>query len=91
MSVPLGASGSVDPLRDDGYGIRFYGVGMALGYDWLHDAMSSATRARVQTALLRWIDAFQRSGGTFEYAPLLPNWQLPRRILRRQRPRSDGA
>src|SRR5262245_43669221 len=38
-----------DPLRDSGYGVRNYAVGMAIGLDWLHDALPPALRARVQS------------------------------------------
>ncbi len=47
-----------DPLRDAGYGIRNYGVGMAAGYDWLYDALSPALRVQVYTELNRWINAY---------------------------------
>ncbi|MDW8283272.1 MAG: DNRLRE domain-containing protein [Myxococcales bacterium] len=61
MSEPDGAH-AVDPLRDSGYGIRFYGVGLALGYDWLHGALTAAQRERIRLALDRWIDAYEREG-----------------------------
>ncbi|WP_143104699.1 hypothetical protein [Amycolatopsis regifaucium] len=62
MSAPAGDPHAPDPLRDAGYGIRFFGVGMALGFDWLYDAMSPSERTRVYTALDRWIDAFESGG-----------------------------
>src|SRR5689334_17002592 len=54
MSAPAGDPHATPPLRDDGYGIRNYGVGMALGYDWLYEAMSSDNRTRVYTAIDLW-------------------------------------
>lgn len=53
---------AVDPLRDSGYGVRFYGVGMAIGYDMLHETLSNDQRARVRAAMKRWIDAYEKSG-----------------------------
>jgi hypothetical protein len=62
MSAPTGDPHAQDPLRDSGYGIRFYGVGMALGYDWLYEAMSADNRTRVYTALDVWLDAYESGG-----------------------------
>ncbi len=59
MSAP---STSPNPLRDSGYGIRFYGVGMALGYDWLYEALSASVRQQVVDALNRWVTAFDTGG-----------------------------
>jgi hypothetical protein len=62
MSGPAGDPHAVNPLTDDGYGIRFYGVGMAIGYDWLYYALAPAERTRIIVALHRWIDAFKQGG-----------------------------
>ena len=61
MSAPDGPH-AVNPLRDSGYGIRFYGVGMAIGYDWVHELLSSHDRTRLRAALARWIDAYEKKG-----------------------------
>jgi hypothetical protein len=55
------------------YGIRFYGVGMALAYDWLHDydGMTAGVRAQVAGALMRWILGYR---ATFEYNHPLSNY-----------------
>jgi len=50
------------PERDSVYGIRFFGVGMAIAYDWLYPQMSSGERQRVYEAENRWIDAYEKSG-----------------------------
>src|SRR5690606_12599736 len=47
-----------NPLRDSGYGVRNYGVALALGYDWLADALDEAERKRVAAAWARWVEAF---------------------------------
>jgi len=57
-------------LRDYGYGMRFFGVTMGLGYDWFHDLLTSAQRTQVQNSLNDWIIGFEtgRDGqGNFEY------------------------
>jgi hypothetical protein len=62
MSAPTGDPHATPPLRDSGYGIRFYGVGMALGYDWLSDAMAPADKTRVYTSIDTWLDAYEGGG-----------------------------
>ncbi|MEU6080647.1 hypothetical protein [Streptomyces sp. NPDC047108] len=62
MSAPEGDPHAPNPKSDSVYGIRFYGLGMALGYDWLRDAMSSAERTRVYKAIGRWVDTYEDSG-----------------------------
>ena len=62
MSEPTNSVHGVNPLRDDGYGIRNYGVGMAVGYDWLYDAMTPEQRARVYASLDTWIQAYENGG-----------------------------
>ena len=58
---------SANPLRDSGYGIRFYGTGMALGYDWLHDLLTDPEKKRVADAIVRWVDAFEKEGFGHEH------------------------
>jgi len=61
MATPVSGGGQ-PPSTDDGYGIRNYGVGMALGYDWLRPLLDDATRGRVATALDAWIGWYDKSG-----------------------------
>jgi hypothetical protein len=61
MATPVGAGGQ-PPQTDDGYGIRNYGVGLALGYDWLRPALDDATRASVASALDTWIGWYDAKG-----------------------------
>ncbi len=61
MATPAG-SGGESPSTDDGYGIRNYGVGMAIGYDWLRPTLDAATKASVQAALDAWIAWYDASG-----------------------------
>ncbi|WP_394842931.1 hypothetical protein LZC95_38395 [Pendulispora brunnea] len=48
--------------RDSVYGIRFYGAGMAIAHDWLHAVMSPEQRRRVDDAVQRWIDVYEKRG-----------------------------
>jgi guanyl-specific ribonuclease Sa len=61
MSTPE-SQGGAKPPTDHGYGIRNYGVGMALGYDWLAPAVSATQRARVVAALDNWISWYDKQG-----------------------------
>lgn len=61
MSTPT-SEGGADPSTDSGYGIRWYGVSMALGFDWLYPAITDATKQRVITALNNWVDWYDASG-----------------------------
>lgn len=62
ISIPKGKTHYQDPLRDSGYGIRFFGVGMAIGYDWLYEALTPGERTQVYTSLNHWIADFERAG-----------------------------
>jgi len=68
MSAPTSQQGA-DPCTDSGYGIRFYGVGYGLGYDWVYDRLTSAQRTQVYTAANAWLTAWEAPGGCadFEY------------------------
>ena len=61
MATPVGSGGEA-PSTDDGYGIRNYGVGMAIGYDWLRPALDAATKASAAAALDSWISWYDASG-----------------------------
>ena len=61
MSTPVG-SGGQSPSTDDGYGMRNYGVGMAIAYDWLYGATSDAQKQRAIDSLNVWIDWYDASG-----------------------------
>jgi hypothetical protein len=61
MATPAGSGGQT-PSTDDGYGIRNYGIGMAIGYDWLSPALDASTRAAVASALDAWIAWYDASG-----------------------------
>lgn len=68
MSV-AGAQGQA-PCTDSGYGIRFYGVGFGLGYDWTHELLTPAQRTQVYTTANAWVSAWEQPNGCadFEYA-----------------------
>jgi len=71
MSDPAHQSIGTTPVwdRDDGYGMRNFGFGMGIGYDWFHDLMTPAQLAQLQTALSNWITGFENDpSDNFEYA-----------------------
>lgn len=51
-----------DSLLNQGYGARFYGVAISIGYDWFYDVISQDLRDRLKQAALRWISEPQRNG-----------------------------
>ena len=59
-----------NPCTDDGYGTRFYGVGMGIGYDWAFPLLSAAQRQQVYTTANAWLASFSNPAGCsgFEYA-----------------------
>ncbi len=59
-----GKGGDEIVRRDQGYGIRTFGVYAALGYDWLHDApgMTGALRAKIVARLDAWLAWYAKSG-----------------------------
>ena len=59
-----------NPCTDDGYGTRFYGVGMGIGYDWAFPLLSAAQRQQVFTTANAWLASFSNPAGCsgFEYA-----------------------
>lgn len=70
--MKMSASGSQGqpPCTDSGYGMRFYGVGMGLGYDWVWDLLTPTQRTQVYTTANAWITAWEAPNGCadFEYA-----------------------
>lgn len=71
MSDPSSNQGQ-PPCTDDGYGIRFYGVGFGLGYDWLYDLLTSSQRTQVYTTANAWLTAWEQSGGCASFAYQYP-------------------
>ncbi|HTS31427.1 MAG TPA: Ig-like domain-containing protein, partial [Bryobacteraceae bacterium] len=62
-------------VRDDGYGIRFYGTTMAIAYDWFHELVTPQLQSQVQTVLNSWITTFEtNSQVAFEYENVLGNY-----------------
>ncbi|HET7541199.1 MAG TPA: DNRLRE domain-containing protein [Polyangiaceae bacterium] len=48
--------------RDSGYGIRNYGVGMALGFDFLYPALSASVKSQVSSSLNAWLSWYDNNG-----------------------------
>jgi len=53
--------------QDTGYSMRTHGVFAALGYDWLHDALSAAERQKARTRFAQWV-AFHMEPDTYQRA-----------------------
>ncbi len=51
-----------DCLVNQGYGARYYGVAIAIGYDWFYDAITPELRAKLRAAAVRWIRETERNG-----------------------------
>ncbi len=72
MSTPYTGAGShgQNPCTDDGYGTRFFGVGMGIGYDWAFPLLSPADRLQIYTTANAWLASFSNPAGCsgFEYA-----------------------
>lgn len=62
MSAPQGDPHYVDPLMDDGYGIRFYGAGMALGFDYIYPELTPALKTRLITSMNLWVSKVENDG-----------------------------
>lgn len=50
--------------RDAGYGIRNFGVGMALGFDFLYPALSASVKSQVANSLNAWLSWYDGNGLT---------------------------
>ncbi len=71
MSTPYSASSGNqgwDPCTDSGYGIRNYGVGFGLGYDWIYELLTPAQRTQVFTTANAWLTAWEAPGGCAAFA-----------------------
>lgn len=53
--------------QDTGYSMRTHGVFAALGYDWLHDSLSSGERQKARTRFAQWV-AFHMEPDTYQRA-----------------------
>jgi hypothetical protein len=64
LKVGDGAGGDEVVRHDDGYGIRNFAVGAALGYDWLYDApgMTKQLRARIVARETAWLGWYAKKG-----------------------------
>jgi hypothetical protein len=62
--------------RDDGFGIRFYGTTMGIGYDWFHEFLTAAQQTQIVTQLNLWISNWEDPNfpGAFEYDHVLGNY-----------------
>jgi hypothetical protein len=61
ISTPESAGGQ-RVSTNSGFGIRNFGVAMAIGYDWLYPTLGSDLRQRVIDSLNAWIDWYDANG-----------------------------
>lgn len=59
ISLPYPGPHAENPCTDDGYVIRFYGVLMGLGYDWIYELLSPAQRRQVYTTANAWLTTWE--------------------------------
>jgi len=73
--VAMATSCTSNPMQcqptctDDGYGIRFYGVGFGVGYDWAYERLSAPQKSQIYTSANAWLASFANVNGCsgFEY------------------------
>lgn len=69
ISLPFPGPHSEDPCTDNGYVIRFFGVLMGIGYDWLYELLTPAQRTQVYTTANKWVTTWETdSCSSFAYA-----------------------
>ena len=59
ISLLYPAPHAEDPCKDSGYVIRFYGVLMGIGYDWLYELLTPAQRQQVYTTANNWVSTWE--------------------------------
>ena len=69
MSVLFPATHGEDPCTDNGYVMRFYGVGMGILYDWAYDVLTPSQRTQIYTTANSWLNTWETNPcSNFEYA-----------------------
>jgi hypothetical protein len=53
---------ATNPLTDHGYGIRNYGLALAIVHDWFYAGLAPETRTQLGLAMQRWVIAFDGEG-----------------------------
>lgn len=73
ISLPTNMQGE-DPCKDDGYVMRFFGVGMGILYDWVYDVLTPVQRTQIYTTANAWQTSWETAGGcssfAYEHPPL---------------------
>jgi hypothetical protein len=69
ISVLFPAAHGEDPCTDNGYVMRFYGVGMGILYDWAYDKLTPSQRTQIYTTANSWLNTWETAPcSNFEYA-----------------------
>jgi hypothetical protein len=67
MSLPTNMQGE-SPCTDDGYVMRFFGVGMGILYDWVYDVLTPTQRTQIYTTANAWQASWETPGGCSAFA-----------------------
>ena len=67
MSLPTNMQGE-DPCKDDGYVMRFFGVGMGILYDWVYDVLTPTQRTQIYTTANAWQTSWETPDGCSAFA-----------------------
>ena len=75
ISLPTTMRGE-SPCTDDGYVMRFFGVGMGILYDWVYDVLTPKQRTQIYTTANTWQTSWEAPGGcsAFAYANPVGNY-----------------
>jgi hypothetical protein len=75
ISLPTNMQGE-DPCKDDGFVMKFFGVGMGLLYDWVYDVLTPTQRTQIYTTANAWQTNWEDPEGcaNFEYTNPVGNY-----------------
>ncbi len=75
ISLPTTMNGE-DPCKDDGFVMKFFGVGMGILYDWVYDVLTPSQRTQIYTTANAWQTTWEDVNGCagFEYANPVGNY-----------------
>ncbi|MEO8802107.1 MAG: hypothetical protein ABI304_08460 [Rudaea sp.] len=68
LSVLYPAAHGENPCTDDGYVMRFFGVGMGILYDWVYDKLTPTQRTQIYTTANAWQTSWENVNGCSGFA-----------------------
>lgn len=72
MSILFPAAHGEDPCTDDGYVMRFFGVGMGILYDWVYELLTPSQRSQIYTTANSWLTNWENVNGCAGFAYVHP-------------------